>query len=136
MLEAESRLRRGIERAPVGERHVEQDVGAQDIGLDERRGAVDRAVDVALGGEMQHGVGLDLVEDLVDRGAVADVDLEMGVPVAGARLGQRLQIAGVGELVDVGDMPVGVADDVADDRRADEPRAAGDQELHSESLRS
>ena len=79
---------------------------------------------------MQHRVGLDLVEDLVDRGAVANVDLEMGVAVAGAGFGQRLEVAGIGELVDVGDLPVGVADDVADDRRPDEPRAAGDQKLH------
>ena len=54
----------------------------------------------------------------------------MRVPVAVAGLGQRFEVAGVGELVDVRHRPVGVADDVTDDGRADEPRAAGDQDLH------
>ena len=73
--------------------------------------------------------GWKLCEDAVDRRAVADIDLEMRVAVAVARLGQRFEIAGVGQLVDVGDRPVGVADDVADHGRADEARAAGDQDF-------
>jgi hypothetical protein len=41
---------------------------------------------MALGGEMQHGVGPDLAKDPLDRGTIADIDLEMGVAVAGAGL--------------------------------------------------
>ena len=43
---------------------------------------------MAFGGEMQHGVGPGLGKDRVERGAVADVDLEMAMAVAGTRLGQ------------------------------------------------
>ena len=85
---------------------------------------------MALRRQMQHGVGPEALQDVVDRLAVADIDLEMRVAVAVARLGQQFEIAGVGQLVDVGDGPIGVADDVADHGRADEARAAGDQDFH------
>ena len=71
VLEAEARAGVGVELAPVGEGGFEQGVGAADVGLDEGRGAVDRAVDVALGGKMQDGIGLEAREDTVDRGPVA-----------------------------------------------------------------
>jgi hypothetical protein len=126
VLEAKADLRLGIERAPVGECCLEQDVGSADIGRDEGRGAVDRAVDVALGGEVQHGIGPDFGEDRVDHGAVADVGLVVAMAVAGSGLGERFEVAGIGQLVDVRDLPVRGADDVANDGRADESGAARD----------
>ena len=67
MLEAEARAGLGVERAPVGEGGLEQRVGADDVGVDEGRGAVDRAVDMAFRCEVQDGVGPRLGEDRVER---------------------------------------------------------------------
>jgi hypothetical protein len=46
---------------------VEQVEGAEDVGLDEGGGAVDGAVDVALGREVDDGVDLVLAQQLGDR---------------------------------------------------------------------
>ena len=131
VLEAEARARVRVERAPIGERGLEQRVGAADIGLDEGRGTVDRAVDVALRREMQDGVGLRLGEDRVERRPVADVHPVMAMAVAGAGFGQRFEVAGVGQHVDVGHRPVGGANHMPHGRRADEPGAASNQDLHT-----
>ena len=136
VLEAEAGPRRLVERAPVGQRRFQERVGAGDVGLDEGGGAVDRAVDVAFRREMQHGIGPHFLEDRIERGAVADIDLEMAVSVAGAGFGQGVEVAGIGQLVDVGDRPVGVADDVTDDSGADESGAAGDEYLHAAAFRN
>ena len=108
------------------ERGLEQRVGPSDVGPDEWRCAVDRAVDVAFGGEVKHGVGPHLAEDRVQRAAVADVRCVVAMAVAGARFGQRVEVAGVGQAVDIRHRPLGFADDVAHDGRADKARAAGD----------
>ena len=53
MMELTERLlRRRVETTPVAQRVVEQVVGADDVGLDERARPVDRAVHVALGREI------------------------------------------------------------------------------------
>lgn len=43
-----------------------------------------------------------------------------------ADVGQGIEIAGVGQLVDVDHLPVGIADDLSRDGRTDEAGAAGD----------
>ncbi len=85
---------------------------------------------MAFGGQVQDGVGPELGDDGVDGRAIADIDLVVAVAIAGLRLGERFQVTGVGQLVDVGDGPVGVADDVTHDGRADEAGAAGNQNSH------
>ncbi len=86
---------------------------------------------MALGGEVHHGVGGVLGEDLGDPVDVADVGLLEGEPWAvGDRLGGAVG-GGVGHLVDVDDLVVGVVDQVADDGGADESLAAGDEDLHA-----
>ena len=47
---------------------------------------------MALGGEMQDGIGLETREDAVDPGSIDDVDLEMRMPVAVTGLGQRFSL--------------------------------------------
>ncbi|MNF06536.1 hypothetical protein D3C80_2065050 [compost metagenome] len=46
---------------------------------------------------------------------------------------QRLEVAGVGQLVEVEHFVLGVADQVTDQRRADEASAAGDEYAHLKS---
>ena len=99
--------------------------------LDEGVRAVDRAVDVALGGQVHHGIGRVLGEHRVHGGAVADVGADEGVARAvGDRL-ERAQIGGVGQLVDIDDVRVRLAHEMAADRRADEAGSPCDDDLHS-----
>ena len=55
------------------ERGLKQRVGADDVGVDEVRRRVDGTVDVAFGGEMHHGVRVELGKEFRDGRTVADV---------------------------------------------------------------
>ena len=67
---------------------LEQDEGAEDVGLDELAGGLDRAVDVGLGGEVDDRVAA--VERRRDRVAVGDVgDDQLEALVVEARRGSR-----------------------------------------------
>ena len=61
--------------SPVAQRFLQQREGADDIGLNEFAGAVDRAVDMALGREIHHRVGLVFLEQLAQRRRLADAGL-------------------------------------------------------------
>ena len=130
VVEAERGLLLLVEGGPIGAGGVEQDEGADDVGVDERRRAIDGPVDVALGGQVHDGVRLVLGKHLAHGVGVADVGLDM--EVAGVVQGalQRVLGGGVGHLVDVDDVVAGRADQVADHRRADEATAAGEQDTH------
>ena len=52
-------------------RRVEQALGADDVGVQERRGVVDRAVDVALGGEVHDRVEAPLGDQALTSGRSA-----------------------------------------------------------------
>src|SRR5690606_29076585 len=101
-----------------------------DIGFDEGGRAGDGAVDMGLGGQVHYRVRLVFTENAIQLGAVADIDLLKRVARAVAGFGQGFQVAGVGELVDVHHAIRRVANDVTDDRRADEAGAAGDEDFH------
>ena len=79
---------------------------------------------MALGGEMDHMVGREGLERLGDRAPVADVGLGEAVVRRIVDRRQRLQVAGIGQRVEI-EHRGALADQVAAHRRADEPRAAG-----------
>ncbi len=102
----------------------EQRVGANDVGVDEGARVIERVVVVALGREMHDGVGGR--DELVDERRIDDVALHKRQ--AGIRKsGQRLAVAGVGELVEHRHVGVGVPDHVVNEVRADEAGSAGDE---------
>ena len=69
----------------MAQRLLQQREGADDVGVDEFAGPVDRAVDVAFGREVHDGVGRVLIEQRPQRRAVADVDLAERIAwIAGA----------------------------------------------------
>ena len=78
-MEAEGGAPRRRQRGVVLPRLLQQREGADDVGLDERGRAVDRAIDMALRREVHHRVGLMRREDLAHRGGIGDVGADQHV---------------------------------------------------------
>jgi hypothetical protein len=55
---------------------VEQDSGADDVGLDENGGAEDGAIDVGFGGEMDDRIDGVVAKERIEEGAIGDVTLD------------------------------------------------------------
>jgi hypothetical protein len=94
------------------------------MGAHECVGIGDRAVDVRLGGEVHDGV--DRGRRLRDGHGVLDRAVHEGM----VDVAQVLAPPRVRELVEDHDVVAVVADAVPDERRADEPGAAADQQPH------
>ena len=110
-------------------RGIEQHHGAVDVGVQERLGIVDAAIDVGLGGEVDHRG--HVAHDGIDHHAVGDVAAHEAVARMRGNVGKVLQIAGIRQGVEVDDVILRMMlQDVADEVRADEAGAAGDQDLH------
>ena len=116
--------------APVGPHRFQQMEGPDDVGLDEFAWPVDRAVHVRFGCEVHHRARLVLCQQLADQGRITKVALDEHMArVAGQRC-QILQIAGVGEFVEVDNRFVGAGQPVQYKVAAYEAGAAGDENGH------
>ena len=83
---------------------------------------------MGLGGEVEHGGGLVGRDHAADLGGIADVHALQRVAAVALRLRDGIEIARVSELVDVDDERIGLVEQMAHHRRADEARAAGDKD--------
>ena len=91
---------------------------------------------MALGREVHDDVGLVVLEDAADRAGVADVGpLEAVARIIG-NAGKIVEVAGIGQLVEVEHLVLRVGDQVAHHGRADEAGAAGHDEAHGLSSRN
>ena len=117
----------GSQRAPVCQRGIEHDVGADDVGLDEGAWAVDRAVDMALGGKMDDRVRCERRKGRRHCPPIADVGLKQAVALVRGHLFQRVGARGIGQFVEVEDLMSLLAHQHPHEGGADEARAAGDQ---------
>ena len=110
-------------------RRFEQGERALDVGADELGRAVDAAVDVALGREVDDGARPVLGEQAIEQRAGRRCRRARR---RGARSpssdGQVLGVAGVGEGVEIDDRLVACGQPVEDEIRADEAGAAGDED--------
>ncbi len=107
---------------------VAQDARAERVGGDERVGIDDRAIDVRLGGEVDDRVVARHV--LHDGVVVADVALDEATPAVVEHIADVVEVAGVGELVEHGDLVVAVGQQPTHVVRADEACGARDEQLH------
>ena len=105
---------------------LEHGQGAQDIGPREGQGVLDRAVHVALGGQMNHAVDVIFLKDSAHRLEIADVGPHEHVVRGLLDILQISQVAGVGQLIQVYDSVLGVlVHEEAHDVTPDEASAAG-----------
>ena len=110
-------------------RGLEEHERAEDVRLDELASRLNRAVDVRLGGEVHDDVRL--AHERRRDGRVGDVALDEPVSRAVHHLAQILEAAGVGQLVERRDAPVGMAlVRPADEVRSNETGAAGHEHVH------
>ena len=107
-------------------RGLEQDLGPESVGARERRRVDDGPIVVALGGEVDDEVGLELAVDLDHAGEVADV-VDDEVNAVADSVEVRF-IGGERHVVERHDGGSGLAcQDVVDEIRADEAAGAGDE---------
>lgn len=81
---------------------------------------------MALSGEIQYGVGLVFGQQAGDQGAVADVTLHEHVVRVAVQAGQGLQIAGIGQGVEIDDLDA-TGDRFENKVTANESGTAGDK---------
>ena len=79
---------------------------------------------------MHDGIRLEFQQRFTDTFAIGDIGLKELIAVAAVDFGQRLEIAGVGQLVQIEDAVPGVLDQMADQSRADESGSAGYENAH------
>ena len=82
----------------------EQRESADDVRLDERRWAEDRAIDVSLCREVHNGIDLVSAKQIQDELAVADVPMDEDVAIRVGEVGQVLGASGICEGVKVDNM--------------------------------
>ena len=121
--------------APIGAGRLEQRKRADDVGLDELGRSVNRAIDMALGREIEHGPRPVHRQQRLDLRAIADVAADEQVPRIPFQRGEVAQVAGVGKLVEIDDRLFACRAPVEDEVGADEAGASGDQNHRSISCR-
>src|SRR3569832_1025554 len=116
-----ARIRRAT--APMAHRLLQHRKRAHDVGLDEFGGRIDRAIDMAFSGQIYDRVRLIGLEELPDRGGLADTLSLEAIACVFARVFKSRRIRCVGELVDVDDLRSGVAQQTPNRRGSDKARA-------------
>ncbi len=130
MVKAERLALRFRQFQPPGARGFQQAVRADNVGLDELGRTIDGAVDVGFSRQVHDRLRREALEHRADTGLIADIRLhELIARVGGNRL-QRFKVARVGQFVEVQHFVVGVVYQVADQCRADETCAPGNEYSH------
>ena len=124
---AERRLPIRVQAAAIGARAFQQAVGAHNVGGDEILGAMDRTVDMTLGGKVDDGARAALGQQPRHQRGIADVALHKDMALIALQRLQVGQIAGVGELVEVQHGFVGLGQPVQNEVAANETRAPSNE---------
>ena len=134
VVETERAFCRLCQLLPIGARGFQQAVGAHDIGLDKIRRTVNGTVDMGLGRQVHDRIGFEACEHGADGGLVDDIGLDKLIAAVGRDAGQRLEVAGVSQLVQVEHFMLSVLNQVPDQGRANKSGTAGDENAHVEGL--
>jgi len=114
---------------PLPAGHVQHDLGAQDVGAHKDIGAVDAAVHVGFGGEVDDLRGMILREDRLHGGTVGDVGLHEGVAGIAYNLFDIVGVASIRQRIEVDEMDIRILLHLLEDETGtDEATAAGDED--------
>jgi hypothetical protein len=91
---------------------------------------VNRAVDVALRGEVDHGTRAIVSEQIAHEGGVGDVAAHEAMPLPGLEIVQAVRVAGVSQLIDIHHVTAAAGKPMAHEIRADEAGTARYQYVH------
>ena len=130
MQEAECRPPGRVQRLPVRARRFQQGKGADNIGVDKGRRAMDRAINMAFGGEMDQCPWTMRVQQLADQRPVANIAVHELVPRITVQAAQRIQVAGIGELVKIDHQLVALCQPVEHKVPTDKSGTARNQNGH------
>ncbi|MCY1451930.1 hypothetical protein D9M71_688200 [compost metagenome] len=120
----------GRQRFGVGAHGFEQVESANDIGVDECLRAVDGAIDMGLGGKIENGAGLVLFEQVLDQGTVTDIALHEYMLRIARQAAEVIQVACIGQLVQIDYGFVGVGQPFQDEICPNEACTASYQDGH------
>lgn len=113
---------------PVAPRRLEEAESADDVGLDEGLGTVDGAINVTFGGEVHDGLRMVIFKETGHEFAVGDIAFDEGVAGMVDHLGQGVNVAGVGQFIDVGHF-VTLGEGQVNEVAADEAGSSSDENL-------
>src|SRR5262249_13017450 len=113
------------------QRFLQQSESSHNVGLYELCRAIDRAVNVGLGREVHHGIGLIPVEQRTHCGTVRDIDLREPVTRVTDHLRQRTQVRRVGELIDIEHEVISISKKMPYERGTDETGPPGNKDSAS-----
>ena len=111
----------------MGQRRFQQCERADDIRRNKIGRAVNGAINVALGGEMNDGCGSMLAQQPIHQFPIANIALDKHMPRIAFQGRQVGGIAGIGKLVERNHAASRVTQNRQDKIRADETGSAGDQ---------
>jgi len=127
MQEAEGRFLLSRQLVPVTTHGFEQVEGADHIGLDKLARTMDRAIDMRLGRKVDHRTRLVLSQQLFNQRPIANIATHKNVPCIATQRLERIQIARVGELVEVNHRLIALRQPVQNKIAADKTGCASDQ---------
>ncbi|MNP29572.1 hypothetical protein D3C76_1226040 [compost metagenome] len=130
VMKAEGAFLRFREGLPIGSGGFEQAVGADNVGLDEFRWPVDGTIDVGLRCQVHDRVRLKARQHCTDGRLIDNIGLNELVASVVGNAGQRLEIAGIRQFVQVEHFMLSVLNQLADKGRAYETGSAGNKDTH------
>ncbi|MNV64884.1 hypothetical protein D3C71_1575460 [compost metagenome] len=120
MQEAKRLLRIGCQALPVSAHGFQQAERTNDVGLNEVFRTVNGAINVRLGGEVQDCARLMLFQQAGHQGAVTDITTHKYVPLVTGQAAEVIQVACIGQLVQIDHSLIRLSQPVQYEVRTDE----------------
>src|SRR5262245_46006394 len=97
-------------RTPMRERGLKQNIGSDDVGVDEFGRPIDRSVDVTFRRQMHDRLGFKTRENVSNSRTIADIGAAEMIPRMALDRSERSKIARVGQFIDHQHLVIGVSD--------------------------
>ena len=129
-MEAEIRLRAGLQPLPIFPRGFQQYLSADNIGTDEFRRAINGTIHMGFGSQMHDARRLEAGKGIAHRGRVANIQRQMLMARRFQPITQGFRARGVGEFIDIHHGGVGGGQQMPHHRRPNKAHAACQKNDH------